>query len=87
MTFIFYDTEATGLEPAFDQIVQFAAIITDDNLSTIEELNRYIRLRDQACLTVSRRRKRRARRPAIALIGARSASVRFSWRPLVGSRT
>ena len=62
MTFIFYDTEDTGLEPAFDQIVQFAAIITDDDLSTIEEVNRYIRLSDQACLTVSRRRKRRRAR-------------------------
>src|SRR5438445_13599319 len=45
MTFIFYDTETTGLNAAFDQIVQFAAIVTDDSFDVLEELNLRCRLR------------------------------------------
>ena len=45
MTFIFYDTETTGLNSAFDQIVQFAAIVTDDNFDVLEELDLRCRLR------------------------------------------
>ena len=37
-TYLFYDIETTGLNKAFDQILQFAAIRTDMNL---QELNRY----------------------------------------------
>ena len=44
MTFVFYDTETTGLDAAFDQILQFAAIVTDDAFNTIEELNLRCRL-------------------------------------------
>lgn len=33
MTFVFYDTETTGLSTDFDQILQFAAIYTDDDLN------------------------------------------------------
>lgn len=44
MTFVFYDTETTGLDAAFDQIVQFAAIVTDDDFNPIEELNLRCRL-------------------------------------------
>ena len=33
MTFIFYDTETTGTDTAFDQIVQFGAIKTDDDFN------------------------------------------------------
>lgn len=35
MGLIFYDTETTGTNPAFDQILQFAAIRTDDDLNEI----------------------------------------------------
>ena len=44
MTFIFYDTETTGLDAGFDQILQFAAIITDDDFNTVEEVNLRCRL-------------------------------------------
>lgn len=36
MTFVFYDTETTGLRIGFDQIVHFAAIKTDNDLNEIE---------------------------------------------------
>lgn len=39
MAFVFYDTETTGTETAFDQILQFAAIKTDDNLFELESIN------------------------------------------------
>src|ERR1700674_4524773 len=38
MGFVFYDTETTGTEPAFDQILQFAAVHTD---FTFKELDRF----------------------------------------------
>ncbi len=38
MNYIFYDTETTGLDTTFDQILQFAAILTDENL---KELDRF----------------------------------------------
>lgn len=34
--FIFYDTETTGINAAFDQILQFAAILTDDHFKEID---------------------------------------------------
>jgi exodeoxyribonuclease-1 len=39
MTFAFYDLETTGLSPAFDQPLQFAAILTDDAFKEIERVN------------------------------------------------
>jgi exodeoxyribonuclease I len=33
----FYDTETTGTDTAFDQILQFAAIRTDENLREVEQ--------------------------------------------------
>jgi len=38
MPYVFYDTETTGVETAFDQILQFAAIYTDDDFVEIERL-------------------------------------------------
>jgi exodeoxyribonuclease-1 len=36
MSFVFYDTETTGIHTAFDQILQFAAIRTDPDLNELE---------------------------------------------------
>jgi exodeoxyribonuclease-1 len=36
MAFVFYDTETTGTETRYDQILQFAAIRTDESLNEIE---------------------------------------------------
>ena len=38
MTYIFYDLETTGTDKNFDQILQFAAILTDDDF---RELDRF----------------------------------------------
>lgn len=45
MTFVFYDTETTGLETAFDQILQFAAIRTDDDFNELDRFEIRCRLR------------------------------------------
>ena len=39
MTFAFYDLETTGISPAFDQPLQFAAILTDDEFQEVERVN------------------------------------------------
>ncbi len=38
MSFVFFDTETTGLHAGFDQIVQFAAIKTDNDLNETDRL-------------------------------------------------
>src|SRR3989338_4589950 len=40
-TYLFYDIETTGLNKCFDQVLQFAAIRTDEKLNTLsrEEIN------------------------------------------------
>lgn len=44
-TFLFYDIETTGLNKAFDQILQFASIRTDEKFNEIERHNISISLR------------------------------------------
>ena len=44
-TYLFYDIETTGLNPAFDQILRFAAIRTQPNLEEIDRHLAAIRLR------------------------------------------
>lgn len=39
MKFAFYDTETTGAEPRFDQVLQAAAILTDDDFQEIESFD------------------------------------------------
>ena len=39
MGFVFYDLETTGISPAYDQPLQFAAIRTDDSFAEIERIN------------------------------------------------
>jgi len=43
-TFLFYDIETTGLNACFDQILQFAAIRTDEKLNELERHQFFIRL-------------------------------------------
>ncbi|WP_282059475.1 exonuclease domain-containing protein [Roseobacter litoralis] len=42
--FAFYDLETTGTSPAFDQPLQFAAILTDDDLTPVDSINIRCRL-------------------------------------------
>ncbi len=44
MPFAFYDLETTGLDPAFNQPLQFAAILVDDNFVELERVNLRCRL-------------------------------------------
>ncbi len=44
MSFVFFDTETTGLKHGFDQIVHFAAIRTDANLNEIDRFQVHCRL-------------------------------------------
>jgi len=44
-TFLFYDVETSGLNPAFDQILTFACIRTDPGLNEIKRQTITIRLR------------------------------------------
>ena len=39
MGFVFYDLETTGISPAYDQPLQFAAIRTDDSFAEIERID------------------------------------------------
>jgi exodeoxyribonuclease-1 len=43
-SYLFYDIETTGLNPCFDQILQFAAIRTDLNLQELERFNFTVKL-------------------------------------------
>ncbi|MCF6766096.1 exodeoxyribonuclease I [Thiotrichales bacterium 19S3-7] len=43
-SYLFYDLETTGLDVSFDQVVQFAAILTDENLNELKRFNYLIRL-------------------------------------------
>lgn len=44
MSFVFYDTETTGISTGFDQILQFAAVQTDDELNEIDRFELRCRL-------------------------------------------
>ena len=44
-TYLFYDVETTGLNKAFDQVVQFASIRTDEKFHELERHNIRIALR------------------------------------------
>ena len=44
MAFAFYDFETRGTSPAFDQPLQFAAILTDNDFNEIERVNLRCRL-------------------------------------------
>ncbi len=44
-TYLFYDVETTGLNKAFDQVLQFAAVRTDSSLNEMERHDILVRLR------------------------------------------
>ncbi len=44
MKYVFYDTETTGTDTTFDQILQFAAILTDDDLNELDRFEIRCRL-------------------------------------------
>jgi len=44
MGFVFYDTETTGTDPSFGQMLQFAAIHTDPQLNELDRLEIRCRL-------------------------------------------
>ena len=44
MDFVFYDLETTGISPAYDQPLQFAAILTDENFVEKQRVNIRCRL-------------------------------------------
>jgi exodeoxyribonuclease-1 len=44
MSYVFYDTETTGTDTTFDQILQFAAILTDADLNELERFEIRCRL-------------------------------------------
>lgn len=44
MSFVFYDTETTGISTSFDQMLQFAAILTEDDLQELDRFEMRCRL-------------------------------------------
>jgi len=50
-SYLFYDLETSGLNKAFDQIIQFAAIRTDMQLNEIERHNFLVKLRPDIALS------------------------------------
>ncbi|MFG5382818.1 exonuclease domain-containing protein [Yoonia sp. R2-816] len=44
MNFVFYDTETTGTDTTFDQILQFAAVLTNEKLDEIDRFETRCRL-------------------------------------------
>lgn len=46
LSFVFYDTETTGISTSYDQILQFAAIHTDDDLNELARFETRCRLDD-----------------------------------------
>lgn len=44
MNIVFYDLETTGRSPHWDQIIQIAAIYTDQNLNVLDKININCRL-------------------------------------------
>jgi exodeoxyribonuclease-1 len=47
MPFVFYDLETSGTSPAFDQALQFAAILTDDDFKPLDRIDIRCRLSPQ----------------------------------------
>ena len=48
MNYVFYDFETSGLNFYFDQPIQLAAKLVDENFDVLDEINEKCRLRDGA---------------------------------------
>ena len=59
MTFVFYDTETSGINRSFDQILQFAAILVDDKLHEVDQFEIRCRLSPQIVPSISALRTNR----------------------------
>ncbi|MEP0961043.1 MAG: exonuclease domain-containing protein [Roseobacter sp.] len=51
MNLVFYDTETTGTDTTFDQILQFTAILTDADLNELDRFETRCRLLPFVILT------------------------------------
>jgi hypothetical protein len=72
MSLVFYDTETTGTETFFDQILQFAAIRTDADLNEIDRFEvRYRRKgisTDRCIIPIALRNGARHSREVIGMV-------------------
>ena len=46
MNYVFYDFETSGIDVSFDQPIQIAAVLVDEQFNILEQLNEKCRLRD-----------------------------------------
>lgn len=91
MSFVFYDTETTGLSKPFDQIVRFAAVRTDADLIELERVELQSRLCPHViphprAMRVNRIRIRQLTNPALpshySMVQSIHAKLR-SWSPSI----
>ena len=54
MDLIFYDTETTGTDSAFDQILQFAAVRTDAELNEVDRFETRCRISPRVVPSLAR---------------------------------
>jgi exodeoxyribonuclease-1 len=76
-TYLFYDLETTGLNPAFDQPIQFAAIRTDLDLDEVERYELAIALRPDVVPSPQAMRVHRI--TPQTLLGGRSEYEAVRW--------
>lgn len=57
LMFAFYDFETSGISPSFDQPLQFAAILADDNLEPRKKVNVHCRVSCKTDMRPTQHRK------------------------------
>ena len=53
-TYVFYDVETSGLSPEFDQIFQFAAVVTNYDFNEIDTVDIRVKRRPHIVLLLVR---------------------------------